>query len=177
MLLPLRQWRYKEVIDWDDKTVKYYEWKDYKERYDLSNASWDEELIVINPIVATVGTLIRDRLSSIVPVPMALSPFVYGLTSVFLILHSESIFIKTTPRKLLMGYKVNLLDTAEAMLRPLAFSGLKPENIIPLQDLPNNSFGILNGKNHTPIGPWQVYTGYDIPKNLYTSAVTFKDQR
>lgn len=107
---------------------------------------------------------------------MAFSPFVYGITSVLLMLHSEGIFIRSTPRKILMGYPVNLLDTAETMLRPLSIAGVKPSDIIPFEDLPNNSFGILNGKNHTPIGPWEVFTGVNKSKQKYTETISFKNQ-
>lgn len=131
-------------------------------------------MIIINPIVATVGSLIKDKITTSVPI---LSPFLFSLTSVVLSLHSESILIRVTPRQLLHGYKVSLLETAEIMLKPLALVGIQAKDIIQSEDLPNNAFGLLNGKNSTPIGPWEIYTGVNVPKKDYTQVISFKNQR
>ncbi|XP_074596260.1 lysosome membrane protein 2-like [Brevipalpus obovatus] len=167
------QWRSKTNIKWSNKTVKYYEQKIYREIPERS-ADWNQPLIIINPIVATVGSLIKDKITTSVPI---LSPFLFTLTSVVLSLHSESILIRITPRQLLQGYKVSLLETAEIMLKPLALIGIQAKDIIQSEDLPNNAFGLLNGKNSTPIGPWEIYTGKDMPKKDYTQVISFKNQR
>ena len=48
-----RQWRNKEVISWgqEGETVKYYEYKKYFFKPELS-ADWDQDIITVNPIVA-----------------------------------------------------------------------------------------------------------------------------
>lgn len=58
-----------------------------------------------------------------------------------------------------MGHKINIFETLEQILDPLQVFGIKKEDLIPNEDLPNNAFGVLNGKNNTKSGPFEVYTG------------------
>ena len=89
--------------------------------------------------------------------------------------HDEDIFIKSTPRKVIMGYKVGLIETLTNVVKPFEVFGLKSSQIVPTEDLFNNSFGFLNGKNATPLGPWEVHTGENSSKVF--EAISFKNQR
>ena len=91
--------------------------------------------------------------------------------------HDEDIFIKSTPRKLIMGYKVNLLETFTTVIKPFELIGIKSSKLIPTENLLNNSFGILNGKNATPLGPWEVFTGKSFSTAKVFEAISFKNQR
>ncbi|XP_053203149.1 lysosome membrane protein 2-like [Panonychus citri] len=173
----LSQERWKEVIEFSDKTVKYYEWRNYTILYEQSNGSWDQEITVLNPLVASVGAIIGDKLEQLIPVPLAVSPFVYSTVSALLLVHSQNFFLKTTPRNLIIGQRVNLLDTVTTLIKPLELLGVKASDLIPTEDLPNNTFGLINGKNFTRMGPWEVYTGIDVPKEMYAAAVGFKNER
>lgn len=51
---------------------------------------------------------------------------------------------------------MDILDTAESYSSMLAKFGF---DIMPTKLFPNNSFGILNGRNGTPDGPYEMYTG------------------
>ena len=48
------QWRRKEVIEWGpgQSTVKYYEYKKYMYKPELSGMDWDEPITTVNPVVA-----------------------------------------------------------------------------------------------------------------------------
>lgn len=76
----------------------------------------------------------------------------------FLESHSQELFVNTTVRQLLYGYRLDILDTAQS------YSGLFSKfgfDIMPTKLFPNNSFGILNGRNGTPDGPYEMYTGLE----------------
>lgn len=90
--------------------------------------------------------------------------------------HGHSLFLKTTPRQLLLGHKINIFETASKIVEPLAVFKIEKEDLLPSEDLPNNAFGILNGKNNTPFGPLEVYTGTrDASKYSYISS--FKNEK
>jgi len=119
--------------------------------------------------------VVGDRINHLAPVPVVLSPFIYSALSAFLMAHDEDIFIKSTPRKVIMGYKVGLIETLTNVVKPFEVFGLKSSQIVPTEDLFNNSFGFLNGKNATPLGPWEVHTGENSSKVF--EAISFKNQR
>ncbi|XP_015788725.1 scavenger receptor class B member 1-like isoform X2 [Tetranychus urticae] len=173
----LKQDRWKEVIEFTEKTVKYYEWRNYTIAEELSVGSWDQEITVLNPMVASIGSIVGDKLEQLIPIPLAVSPFVYSTVSALLLVHSQNFFLKTTPRNVIVGQRINLLDTVTTLVKPLELLGVKASDLIPTDDLPNNTFGLINGKNYTRMGPWEVYTGVDVPKELYTNAVAFKNEK
>lgn len=104
------------------------------------------------------------------------SPFIYGIISGALIAHGHNLFLKTTPRQLLKGHRINIFDTASDIAGPLKAFGIKKEDLLPTEDLPNNAFGILNGKNNTPTGPFEIYTG--VPdQSRYSYFLSFKGEK
>lgn len=62
-------------------------------------------------------------------------------------------------RDILLGFRVNLLDTVTTLIRPLEMLGFRKEDLLPGGGVPNNTFGLMYGKNNTPEGPYEVYTG------------------
>lgn len=100
-----------------------------------------------------------DTLKAIPVAPKVFSPFLYSVISGVLISHGHNLFLRTTPRQLLLGHKINIFDTMSSMVEPLSVFGIKKEDLVPVEELPNNAFGILNGKNGTKNGPFEMYTG------------------
>lgn len=90
--------------------------------------------------------------------------------------HGHNLFLKTTPRQLLIGHKINIFDTASKIVEPLAVFNIGKEDLLPSEDLPNNAFGILNGKNNTPTGPLEVYTGVK-HASKYSYIVSYKNEK
>ena len=82
----------------------------------------------------------------------------------FLSNHNQHLFINTTIRELLYGYKLDILDTAESYSETFAKFGI---DIMPTKLFPNNSFGILNARNGTPDGPYEMYTGLGGSHDLF----------
>ncbi|XP_053203155.1 lysosome membrane protein 2-like [Panonychus citri] len=173
----LSEQRWKEVIEFSERTIKYYEWRNYQILYEQSNGSWDQEITVLNPFVASTGAIVGDKLEQLIPIPLAVSPFVYSVVSVVLFVHSQNFFLKTTPRSLITGLRVNLLDTVTTLLKPLELLGIMASDVFPTSELPNNSIGILNSRNFTRLGPLEIYTGIELPKEMYTSTIAFRNER
>lgn len=84
------------------------------------------------------------------------SHFSYRAINEFLANHDQHLFINTTVRELLFGYRLDILDTAQSYSGMLKKFGV---DVMPTKLFPNNSFGILNGRNGTPDGPYEMYTG------------------
>lgn len=93
-----------------------------------------------------------------------LSHFSYRSVNLFLEKHNQHLFINTTVRELLYGYKLDILDTAESYSGMFERFGI---DIMPRELFPNNSFGILNGRNGTPDGPYEMYTGLGGTADLF----------
>ncbi|CAG2122895.1 unnamed protein product, partial [Medioppia subpectinata] len=89
--------------------------------------------------------------------------------------HKQSLFVNTTVRDLLFGYKLDILDTAEGFANTLSTFGI--DNFMPREFFPNNSFGILNGRNGTLDGPFEVYTGLSGTEDLFGYFKTWKNQK
>jgi len=173
------QWRRKEVIEWGpaDETVKYHEYKKYIYKPELSD-DWDQEITTVNPIVAGLASNLADTMQTIPVAQKVVSPFLYSIISTVLISHGHNLFLKTTPKQLLRGHRINIFDTAAAIVEPLSVFGIKKDDILPSEDLPNNAFGILNGKNDTPTGPFEIYTGQgDNGLSKYTYMTSYKNER
>lgn len=151
------------MIEWGPKqdSVKYYEYKKYHYKPGLSVGDWTEEIWTINPVVAGLAAVLEDTIKTVPLVPTVLSPFLYSVVSSVLMAHGHDLFLKMTPRQLLFGHRINIFDTVQAILEPLSVFGVKANDLMPTENMPNNAFGILNGKNDTRNGPFEVFTGVE----------------
>ena len=98
----------------------------------------------------------------------------YRAVNRFIDSHKQSLFINTTVRELLYGYKLDILDTAEGFANTLSSWGTS--DFMPREFFPNNSFGILNGRNGTLDGPFEVYTGLGGTQDLFGYFKTWKNK-
>lgn len=83
------------------------------------------------------------------------------------------LFMRRSVREVLFGYKINLLETIGALLQPLRSLGISLD-AIPAGP-PDNTFGILYGKNGTANGPFTVYTGQGSTSDRYATFVAYQD--
>ena len=118
----------------------------------------------------------EDTIKTLPLMQKVVSPFLYSIVSGVLIAHGHNLFLQTTPRKLLQGHHINIFETASGIVEPFRVFGIKKEDLLPADELPGNSFGILNGKNDTPIGPFEIYTGLT-DQSKYTYVVSFKGKK
>lgn len=127
-------------------------------------------------LIQGLAANLEETMKTVPLVNKLVSPFLYSIVSGALIAHGHNLFLKTTPRQLLQGHHINIFETASEMVKPFSVFGLKEEDLLPTKDLPNNAFGILNGKNATPVGPFEINTGlYD--QSRYTYMVSYKGQK
>lgn len=123
-----------------------------------------------------LAATIEETMRTIPLMQKVVSPFLYSVVSGVLISHGHNLFLKTTPRKLLQGHHINLFETASQIVEPLSVFGLKKEDLLPSEELPNNAFGILNGKNNTAMGPYEINTGI-VDQSKYSYMVSFKGEK
>lgn len=119
---------------------------------------------------------VEDTMKTIPLMKKMVSPFLYSIIGGALIAHGHNLFLKTTPRQLLKGHRINIFDTASEIAEPFSVFGIKKEDLLPTEDLPNNSFGILNGKNDTPTGPFEMYTGLK-DQSRYAYLISYKNEK
>ncbi|OTF70560.1 CD36-like protein [Euroglyphus maynei] len=101
------------------------------------------------------------------------SHFSYRGINDFLVSHNQTLFINVTIRELIYGYRLNILDTAQSynsMFNQFGF------DIMPTKFFPNNSFGIMNGRNGTPDGPYEMYTGFSNTQNKFGFIKTWNNK-
>ncbi|RWS21990.1 CD36-like protein 5 [Leptotrombidium deliense] len=86
-----------------------------------------------------------------------LSPFVYRMLNLFLSVHRQHLFTIQTVNEVIHGKRVEMFNTITTLMKPLDWLGIKnlPKNAMP----PNNTVGLLVGRNNIPEGPIEVYTG------------------
>jgi scavenger receptor class B protein 1 len=72
-------------------------------------------------------------------------------------IHQQNLFVRKSVGELLFyGYRLDFIDSLQAIARPLEMFGFK----FPIaQGFPNNRFAVYLGRNNTPSGPYEVYTG------------------
>lgn len=120
-----------------------------------------------------LGSTIAEMVKEKVPLAGVTSPVIYSTISALLAAHSQNLFMTRTVREILYGFRINLLDTVTTLIKPLEMLGFK--DLLPGGGVPNNTFGLLYGKNNTPEGPYEVYTG--INNKPYISLFKYKNQR
>lgn len=152
--------RYKRVTGWgaNNETVKYMEHKiNYFDSECSGVNTLDDKFTMVNPLFASLGQAISDLLGNQLPLAPLTSPLVYSMLNTFLDAHGQSLFMTKTVREVIYGFKVNLLETIETLTTPLRNMGIKLDALPPSP--PGNMFGLLYGRNDTPEGEFEIYTG------------------
>ncbi|KAI1287075.1 Lysosome membrane protein 2 [Halotydeus destructor] len=168
--------RTRRVISWGpgNETVKYNEFKTFHFNQQLSGKlKLTDSFNVINPVLAALGQAVKDAAESQLPVAQMAAPVVYTAVSGVLASFEEGLFMKRTVHELVYGYKLSLLETMDSLMTPLRALGLRLD-ALP-QGPPGNMFGILYGKNGTPGGPYEIYTGQGSTSPFFLNYVSFKD--
>ena len=192
-------------MGWGDngETVKYLEYKNnlFVPDDGSCKSNLDMKITVINPPIAVcvvvcvekkknhfvlkktifcfrmlfkaLGSTIAEMVKEKVPLSGVTSPVIYSTISALLAAHSQNLFMTRTVRDILYGFRINLLDTVTTLIKPLEMLGFK--DLLPGGGVPNNTFGLLYGKNNTPEGPYEIYTG--INNKPYIHLIKWKNQR
>lgn len=153
------------IVNFTERRYFYFD----EEKNDLS---LDANITVVNVPFAAMSTLVPNYLENSFGLNL-FSHFSYRGINEFFVSHNQTLFINTTIRELLYGYRLNILDTAESynsMFNKFGF------DIMPTEFFPNNSFGIMNGRNGTPDGPYEMYTGLANTQNKFGYIKTWKNK-
>ncbi|RWS13067.1 Lysosome membrane protein 2-like protein [Dinothrombium tinctorium] len=150
----------REGIEWssDKFRIKYFDVETYIIDENATIGSFDDLLTTINPLVAAMNEQLIEPFSKL---PSVVSPFIYGTLSGILRIFGQNLFTRQTVRELIFGKRNQLLDTIVTLMKPFDLLGIKikqfPKEALP----PNNTFGLLVGRNNTRTGPLEIYSGID----------------
>ena len=126
---------------------------------------------IFQALGGTIGDLVLDN----IPFAGVTSPVIFGTVNTFLASHRQNLFMKRSPREIILGYKVNLLETISSLIKPLEALGIK--GLLPENGPKDNVFGLLYGRNNTPEGPYEMWTGVGDSTNNYSMFISWKDSR
>lgn len=108
------------------------------------------------------------------PLAAVTSPAVFALVNSFLDMHQQSLFMRRSVGEVFGGFKINILDTIDTLTGPLRNIGIKLDALPPSP--PDNMFGLLYGKNNTPEGPYEIYTGKGSTSSQFGYFLAFKEK-
>ncbi|CAG2118545.1 unnamed protein product, partial [Medioppia subpectinata] len=148
---------WKDIISWENngESVKYWSSMGWEFDPEKSDPTYNTKMNVLNIPVYAMVAVVRHYVRK-VPLSRFIEPFILGSMNLLIASHGlGGVVLKRTPRELLEGYHFRLMDTVELLSKPLLWLGIQ----LPDTRMPGNKFGLLNVKNGTPDGPYEVYTG------------------
>ncbi|XP_054157326.1 platelet glycoprotein 4-like [Oppia nitens] len=148
------QW--KEIISWspDHESVKYWSKSSYTFDIERTVGSRNDQIIIVNVPIYVLAAIIKGLIDKL-PLSTLTAPAAFRIINRLFMNHSERIVKRLTVGQLIEGYRLSILDTIDTVVKPLKLLGIN----IPDFGMPNNRFGILNGKNNSKSGPYEVLTG------------------
>jgi hypothetical protein len=127
---------------------------------------------MVNPLFAALAQTISDMIESQLPLAPVTSPVAFALVNSLLDSHGMTLFMRKSVKDVLLGFKVNLLETMDTFTTPLKNLGIKLDALPPSP--PGNMFGLLYGKNDTAEGEFEMYTGVGNTGDMIGFFLTFK---
>lgn len=104
---------------------------------------WDEKMWLINPIIPSTAMQVRSMVIDRVPFKRITEPVVFNAVNLLLEQYKERLLMRTTPRSILMGRRVNMLDAISTLAARFGLETLVPPGP------PQNTFGLAFVQNHT----------------------------
>lgn len=86
-------------------------------------------------------------------------------------LYNETLFINTTARLALLGRQVSIVEKMRKMAQTFGLGSKVPEM------LPDKKFGYVALSNNTPLGPFEIYTGYQETAKSLGELISYKGKR
>lgn len=112
----------------------------------------DERIWLLNPVVVSTMSSIRLLAIDRIPFLRLAEPMIYGGVSLLLEQFDERLITRTSPRQILMGRKVVLLESLTNLADRLGLASLIPAG------LPQNTFGLAFVQNET-LEHFELWTG------------------
>lgn len=112
----------------------------------------DKKFWLLNPIIPGLQGQVKSIVLDRVPFQRLSEPIVFNSVNVLLDQFKERLIVKKSPRDLLMGQKVDMLEFVTNLANRFGLGSLVPPGP------PNNIFGLAYVQNET-IDKMEIYTG------------------
>ena len=134
------------------------------------SADLDEKMWLLNPILPSAHKTIKSLILDRIPFARITEPIVFNSANLLLDTFKERLISKTTPRILLEGRKVELLESLEGMAERFGLKGLLP------QGPPDNIFGLAYTQNKL-IEYGEVWTGVSPTEDKFAEVSSWKNKQ
>lgn len=153
-----------ESISDDGETFTYYVKPWFEFIPERTTADYDQKITMVNMFTYTAAGLVQNIIDRI-PMGFFISRNVHATLESFFRAHGQGLIMETTPRKLIEGTKINMLETIDKVfIKPLRWMGKQSPMMkkgLQLWDhhLPGNRFGFASVVDNKKIGPIVALTG------------------
>lgn len=135
---------------------------------EAKSANLDERFWLLNPIVPSTMKTVRSLVIDRIPFQRVSEPIVFNTVNVLLDNFKERLIQKRSPRELLEGRKVELLESVTSLADRFGLKSFIPPGP------PENTFGVAHFQNNT-VDVQEVYTGIGSTKHRYGEVYKWRD--
>lgn len=133
------------------------------------SANFDERMWLINPIVPTTVRSVRSIVIDRVPFQRFTEPIVFNAVNALLENFNERLILRTSPREILNGRKVTLLESLSGLAARFNLESLLPTR------LPENTFGLAFVQNAT-VDRIEIWTGVGQSREKFADVSKWKEK-
>lgn len=126
----------------------------------------DMKLWMFNPIVVGVADQVKGMVIDRVPFKRLVEPIVFNSVNIFLDRFSERAIVHRTPRELLEGTKIDMLEFLTNLANQFGLGALVPPGP------PNNIFGIAYVQNET-VDNSEIWTGVGATQSRFAEVISW----
>lgn len=131
-----------------------------------NSANFDERFWVINPVLPGIGKQVRIIVLDKIPFSRMAEPIVFNTVNILLDQYKERLIVKRSPRQILNGKKVDLLDFLNNMADRFGLKSLIPPGP------PENTFGLVHFQNMTT-DSMELFTGVGKTKGRFAEVISW----
>lgn len=132
------------------------------------SAYLDEKYWFVNPTLPSTARTIQSMILDRVPFRRISEPIVFNSANLLLDRYKERLITKRSPRQILQGKKIELLDALQGLTSRFGLNSLLPPRP------PQNIFGVAYYQN-TSIDTVEVFTGVRKTKDKFGDVYRWKD--
>lgn len=130
------------------------------------SADMDEKFYVLNPIVPSTLSSLRQVVLDRLPFRRLAEPIVFNGVNVLLDSYKERLLVKRSPRELLEGRKVELLDMVTSLAGRFGLASLLPPGP------PDNIFGLVHAQKAMK-NQAEVYAGVGSSASKFAEVISW----
>lgn len=130
----------------------------------------EERFYVLNPIVPSTLASVRQMFLDRVPFKRFAEPIVFNGVNALLDSYKERLLVKRSPRELLEGRKVELLETVTGLANRFGLASLLPKGP------PENIFGLVHAQMSMKNG-FELYTGVGSTQAKFAEVISWNGKQ